>query len=244
MKFRPRPIRREVNISREHPLKEFFILAGGIIGGFLLLYVLLGLALDSVVLRIGPELENRLGALMLQSYREDEDRSPSEEKLQELLDSIVATIEVPEREYRVHLTPSKEANAFALPGGHIVVLSGLVAEAESENELAMVLAHELGHFKDRDHLRGLGRGLVLIFISSILFGTDSSLSTLTTSVLGGAEMQFSRQQETQADGWGLKLLVRRYGHAGGATDFFRRLAKKEEGKEFVHLFASHVVSDG
>lgn len=239
MKFRPRPVRREVNISREHPLKEFFILVGGIVGGFLLLYVLLGLALDAVVLRIDPALEEHLGALMIHSYELEGERSVAEEKLQELLDSLVATIEEPEREYRVHISPSEKANAFALPGGHIVVLSGLVEEAESENELAMVLGHELGHFKDRDHLRGLGRGLVLIFISSLLFGTDNALSSLTTSVLGGAEMRFSQHQETQADDWGLALLVRRYGHAGGATAFFRRLAEKEEGKELVYLFASH-----
>ena len=45
-------------------------------------------------------------------------------------------------------------NAVALPGGNIVVFAGLLKEIKSENELAMILGHELGHFAHRDHLRG------------------------------------------------------------------------------------------
>lgn len=239
MRFTPRRIRREVNISPEHPLKEFFVLAGGILGGGLLLYIGLGLALDRVVPHVDPVLEDHLGNLLLPALVEEPSPSPAQERLQELLDELVSTMEKPERDYRVHLVPSPEVNALALPGGHIVLLSGLVREASSENELAMILGHELGHFRDRDHLRGLGRGLVLVFLSSLLFGNDSSLSQAATSLLGGAEMRFSQHQEHQADSWGLAFVMERYGHAGGATDFFRRLAEKEEGKKLAYLFASH-----
>jgi predicted Zn-dependent protease len=239
MKFTARRLREEVNVSREHPLKELCILAGGILGGFLLLYLLLGFALEMVVPRIDPAMEEYLGRVMVPVLLEEEENPAAREEIQGLLDDIVAIKGEPDRDYRVHLMPSPKVNAMALPGGHIVVLEGLVGEAESENELAMVLGHELGHFRNRDHLRGLGRGLVLIFLSSLLFGTDSSLSDLATSLLSGAEMQFSQQQELQADLWGLELLVGRYGHAGGATDFFRRLAEKEEGSELSYLFASH-----
>ena len=52
-------------------------------------------------------------------------------------------------------------------------------------------------------------------------------------------MQFSQSQEMQADAWGLNLLVQEYGHAGGATTFFERMAEKEDGKELLYLFATH-----
>ena len=239
MKFTPKPLREEVNVSPENPLREFFLLAGGILGAFLLVYVVLGFSLDFAIARIEPDLEDRLGALLLPALVAEKGDSPAEGRLQGLLDSLVEEMESVDRAYRVHLVDSKEANALALPGGHIVVLSGLVREAASENELAMILGHELGHFQNRDHLRGLGRGLVLVFLSSLLFGADSSLAGVATSLLGGAEMRFSQRQELQADAWGLALLVRKYGHAGGATSFFRRLAEKEEGKELTYLFASH-----
>lgn len=239
MKFTPKPLREEVNISPENPLREFFLLAAGILGAFLLVYVVLGFSLDFAIARIDPDLENRLGTLFLPALVEEKGDSSAERRLQMLLDTLMAEMEIVDRNYRVHLVASKEANAIALPGGHIVVLSGLVNEAASENELAMILGHELGHFQNRDHLRGLGRGLVLVFLSSLLFGADSSLADLATSLLGGAEMRFSQWQELQADAWGLALLVRKYGHAGGATSFFRRLAEKEDGKELAYLFASH-----
>ena len=52
-------------------------------------------------------------------------------------------------------------------------------------------------------------------------------------------MRFSQHQEHQADRAGLEHLLRRYGHAGGATSFYRRLAQKEGGGELAWLFASH-----
>jgi len=239
VKFTPRQIREEVNVSREHPLGEFFILAGGISAVFVAVFVSLGLALDFVVPRIGPELEDRLGGVYLAAFDVDEERSAAEKRLQSLLDGLAARLDEPGREFRVHIVPSGEVNAIALPGGHIVVLSGLVKRAASENELVMVLGHELGHYLERDHLQGLGRGLVLVFLSSLLFGADSPLSNLTLALLGGAEMQFSQSQEMRADEWGLELLMREYGHAGGATAFFRRLAEKEKGKELLYLFSTH-----
>ncbi len=53
-------------------------------------------------------------------------------------------------------------------GSYLFVTNGLLAAVESENELAFVLAHELGHFHHRDPLQALGRSLVLITLSSLL----------------------------------------------------------------------------
>jgi len=239
VKFTPRRIREEVNVSREHPLKEFFVLVLGISAVFVAAFVVLGLALDYVVPHISPELEDRLGGAYLAAFEVDDERTAAEERLQDLLDRLAARLDEDGREYRVHIVPSGEVNALALPGGHIVVLAGLVKGAASENELVMVLGHELGHYIERDHLQGVGRGLVLVFLSSLLFGTDSSLSSLTMALLGSAEMQFSQSQERQADEQGLELLMGEYGHAGGATTFFRRMAEKEKGKELLYLFSTH-----
>ena len=239
MEYTPRPIRDEVNVSPEHPLREFFLLAGGLLGGLLVLYLVLGFILNLVVPRIDPSLEEYLGNFFLASFTQEEKPTTAGQRLQALLDDLVHEMEAPTRKYRVHLVPSREANAFALPGGHIVVMSGLVLEALSENELSMIIGHELGHFRNRDHLRGLGRGLVLVVFSSVLFGADSALSRLSATLLGSAEMKFSQRQELQADARGLELLVKKYGHAGGATDFFRRVGEKEKGNRLTYFFASH-----
>jgi predicted Zn-dependent protease len=136
------------------------------------------------------------------------------------------------------VTNNEEINALALPGGHIVVFSGLLKEIRSENELAMILAHELGHYARRDHLRGMGRGLGMTMLLATLFGQDSRAAGFSAGFFSGLEMRYSQQQESAADSFGLQLLTARYGHAGGATDFFERLADKA-GSRFDYLLASH-----
>jgi Zn-dependent protease with chaperone function len=126
-----------------------------------------------------------------------------------------------------------------LPGRNIVLYSALLEEVNSENELAFVLAHELGHFQNRDHLRALGRGLVLLAISVVLFGEDSSLSQLIMNSLAGVNMKFSQRQERAADLLAADLLNEKYGHVGGAYDFLENIGAKSKVGPFSHYLASH-----
>ncbi|NCF16391.1 MAG: M48 family metalloprotease, partial [Gammaproteobacteria bacterium] len=112
------------------------------------------------------------------------------------------------------------ANAMALPGGLIIVTQGLLDQVESENELAFVLGHELGHFKNRDHLRALGRGIVLSLFFSVATGND--VSNLSIKVTDLALRGFSREQESEADEFGLALVYTHYGHVDEASRLFER----------------------
>jgi predicted Zn-dependent protease len=106
----------------------------------------------------------------------------------------------------------------------------------------MVLAHELGHFAHRDHLKRLGRGLGLTVAAMLMFGEDSGISRLVSNLFLVTESSYSRQQESDADQFGLDLLVASYGHAGGATDFFARVGK-DAGSHIPYLLASHPHPD-
>ena len=237
MQFKARRVAREVNVSPEHPLKEFAVLVGGLTACLVALYIALGLAVDLIVPRIGPSLEEKLGSAVASGMKPPE-ASPAGRRLQEVLDTLTVRMEEKDRTYVVSLMNAGEANAMALPGGRIIVMSELVKEARSENEIAMVLGHELGHFANRDHLRGLGRGLVLVFLAVLLTGADSAVSGFAEMALGGTEMQFSQKQELEADAFGLELLVAAYGHAGGATAFFERILEGGESR-LKYFFASH-----
>lgn len=227
-----------MNVSQTSPIKELFLLLGGLLGILILIYIVLGLAVDFVVMRLPPDLEKHLGTLFIRAFA-DQERTPADDYLQEMLDTLVEFSSLPTSGYEVHLIPSADANAVALPGGHIVVLSGLIDELESENELAFILAHELGHFADRDHLKGLGRGVVLTTISTFLVGVDSALTQFLMRSLLNVEMKFSQHQETEADLFALDLLYRRYGHIAGATDFFAKLAEEDPHGRLAYFFATH-----
>ncbi|MEE8423625.1 MAG: M48 family metallopeptidase [Thermodesulfobacteriota bacterium] len=239
MKYTPRKITENVNISKTSPLREFFLLTTGILGTLIIIYLALGLLLDLVVPRISYEMEDYLSSLFEYAYRNEEQHSPAVEELQNLLDKLVSIGGFDERKYKIHLMRSPVVNAMAIPGGHIVVFSGLLEKLKSENELAMILGHELGHFQNRDHLRGLGRGLVLMFLASATLGIDSSVSKILQSTLITTEMKFSRKQELQSDEWGLELLEKMYGHAGGATDFFIEMSKEDKHSRAAYFFATH-----
>jgi predicted Zn-dependent protease len=238
MKYTPRELRGNANVPRVSPVKEFFVLMGGLLGVLIAVYVVAGFSVDMVVARIPPELETALGNLYSETYGGDE-RTPAEAGLQGILDGLLEEKPGPEGGYRVHVLSHDRANALALPGGNIVVTSALLEEAGSENELAFVLAHELGHFANRDHLRGLGRGLVLLVVSAAFFGSDGSATDFLMNSLLTVEMRFSRRQESEADMWALDLLNGRYGHVAGALDFFSRVSEEEKRGRLKYFFSTH-----
>jgi predicted Zn-dependent protease len=132
-------------------------------------------------------------------------------------------------------------NAIAVPGGTIVVLSGLLDKVDSRAEIAFVLAHELGHFHHRDHLKGLGRALValVLVLSVTILGEDSPAAEFIFNSLGQVEMKFSRDQERAADLFAVNLLKKCYGSADGALDFMRKLARQEKRWKLFYYFSSH-----
>jgi len=237
MKFTPKLPDDSVNVSKTHPLVELFWLLGGLVLACEIVFALLGLAADWAAAKIPINMENWLGDQALSQF-------PSQEnpelklRLQDLLDKVPSDSPLRQYHFRVFLSSNEEVNALAFPGGNIVVYSGLLKEIESENELSMILGHELGHFAHRDHLRALGRGLGLAVASALLFGQDSTTSRLVSNTLLSFQVAYSKAQEAAADRFGLELLNRRYGHAGGGTDFFVRMAKKTGGR-LPYLLASH-----
>ena len=237
MKFTPKHIDENLNFSKTHPLAELAWLVGGMLLLALVYYLVLGVTADLAVAKIPIKAEVWLGEHFVDSFEANEDEA-LRRRLQRLLDNLPADSPLHQYTFTVQLVKNEEVNALALPGGHIVVFSGLVEQAESENELAMVLAHELGHFAHRDHLKRLGRGLGLTVAAMLVFGEDSAISRLVSNLFLVTESSYSRQQESDADRFGLELLVNSFGHAGGATDFFARVGKKA-GRRAPYLLASH-----
>ena len=115
---------------------------------------------------------------------------------------------------------------MALPGGLIIVTQGLLDDVSSENELAFVLGHELGHFRNRDHLRALGRGLVIsLFLAAV---TGGDVSGIGINVADVTLRGFSRKQESNADEFGLAVVYAEYGHVNEASRFFEKWADEDQ----------------
>jgi predicted Zn-dependent protease len=238
MKFTPRLPGENVNVSKGHPLVELAWMLGGLALILIVFYLLVGQAVEVVADRLPTGAERWLGRQALQQFAATE--SPAlDRRLQALIAALPTDSPLRQSSFRVWVADADEINAVALPGEFIVVFRGLLEAVASENELDMVLAHELGHFAHRDHLKGLGRGLVATFLTMTLFGNDSSAAGLMASLTLSFDARYSQRQEAAADAWGLDLLVARYGHAGGAVDFFVRLGRREDAPRLAYLRASH-----
>jgi Zn-dependent protease with chaperone function len=241
MKFTPRQVDPEtnVNVTPTHPLKELAILLGGLVGIIVVVYSLLGFLVDVIVPRVSPETEKKLAALFIGMVKESEDVADKTRAVQTLVDHLQKQCVQLPYTFRVHVRDAAIINALAMPGGHIVIFTGLLEKIGSENELAFILAHEMGHYAHRDHLRGFGRSMVFMTVAASLFGADSGVSRIVGQAVGLTEMNFSRDQETWADEFALDTVHCFYGHVAGATDFFRKIPKAQDPGIFGHYFASH-----
>jgi Zn-dependent protease with chaperone function len=239
MKYTPRLPKSNVNVTPISMLREFFVLALILFGIVIAIYLLLGFAVDLIVPRISTGFETKMSTLFIRSINAENIDSKWEGYVQSLAENLQKRCTKLPYSVNVHLRKASSVNALALPGGHIIVFTGLLDRITSENELAFVLAHEMGHYVSRDHLRGVGRAVVFITLSTLLFGTDSNISRMLAHGLNITELSFSRKQESRADKFAIELLNCAYGSVSGAMEFFNRLPKEQDPGKIGHYFASH-----
>jgi len=238
MEYKPVFPEHNDNVSHEHPAREFIILACGITLFLLAVFWVLGLCADLAVESISPEMEAVIFASAAAPAADGSD--PRREKLQGMVDALLECggITGP---LRVAIIDSDDANALVFPGGRILVLAGLLDTVASENGLAFVLAHELAHYKNRDHLRGLGRAIVLTAVSALLTGAGSEATQLLAPSASFSQARYSQAREEQADARALQTLACYYGHVGGAAEFFEAMQEHDHDilPGFGHYFSTH-----
>jgi len=229
------------NVSHQHPVREFFVLITGVLVFVLIGYWALGLFVDVALDYLPPEQEAKLFSKVDINWDFGEESMPEEQaKLQGLVDAFRPCLSLP-YPITVSLVKSEVVNAMAIPGGKMVVFSGLLDSLSSKNGLMFILAHELGHFKNRDHLRLMGRGIVLSILAMLAFGGDSGFSDILASTINLRTAKYSQTRESQADHTALQALQCHFGHVGGATELFETLQSQDEESDFemLHYFSTH-----
>lgn len=143
--------------------------------------------------------------------------------------------------YEFHVAEDASINAFALPGGVIVVHTGLIQAVRRPEELAGVLAHEVQHVEQRHSLEGLVRSLGMRGIWVAVTG-DVGTGIAGDAALKLASLRFSRDAEHDADARGFDLLVRRDIDPRGMADFFGTM-QVEAGPAPPEWLSTHPPSD-
>ena len=158
-----------------------------------------------------------------------------------LLNDFFKEMKVP-TEYNIRITAvdGDVVNAFALPGGHIVVYSALIKELKTYPELAALLSHEFTHVNNRHSTRSVFRQMGSGVFISLLFGRFGSI---TATLAGQADkfksLTYSRRLEKEADINGLALLKERKIDPDGFVRLFRHLKASSPGSVMPEFFDSH-----
>jgi Zn-dependent protease with chaperone function len=202
------------------------------------------LLVELAVSRIPVEWEQKLGESAYRdflSHQEVMKEGPAVTALGEMTQRLIE--QIPNNPYKFDVTVVKSdvINAFALPGGYVVVFTGLMKKAESGEEVAGVLSHELNHVLQRHGLERILKSLGLLTVAAIVLGNQQGLVGMMKQL--GVELltlKFGREQETEADLTGLQLLQRAKIDPSGMIRFFERLSEKDQGR--IEWLSTHPMS--
>ncbi|MBL4577374.1 MAG: M48 family metallopeptidase [Flavobacteriales bacterium] len=155
-----------------------------------------------------------------------------------ITDRLLDNVELTEYDYTIRVVENSEINAFTLPGGNIFVYTGLLEFAESPEEVAAVLSHEIGHVEKRHVMSKLVKEFGINLLFSILTGGDAViLGELAKTALSTV---FDRRQETEADNYAFELLVKSEISPTAMAAFFRRVKRELGGyDESLEILMSH-----
>lgn len=147
-----------------------------------------------------------------------------EKQLKAVTSRLLQGIDRKEIQFRFHIAADTNINAFAMPGGYVVVNSGLLAAVKRPEELAGVLAHEIAHVTKRHGVRNIIQAAGLMVLVQSIFGNLSGLESVI--VRGSQELlsqKYSRDFEREADAAGWEYLMAADIDPRGLIDFFKTL---------------------
>lgn len=199
--------------------------------------------------RVSMETEQKIGKSVLKSLNPEANFLSQGEAVKTVQNIGQQLTEGSRYQYQWYVSRDPNVNAFAIPGGIIVVNSGLLKLADSPNELAAVLAHEVQHVEQRHALKNMMNSAAMATVMLVVLGDANAVIMMMAHQVSA--QYFNRQVESDADIKGVQLLHDRNIAAGGMLSFFKKMdagldrkdgakePSKEEPSEVANWFSSH-----
>lgn len=190
---------------------------------------------ELVAMRSSPSVDAALGRPTWESLQVAGQRCTSERAeryVRDVVAPLLAVLGSTPFEFQFMVGTSEDVNAFALPGGYVVVNRGLLAAAESGEEVAAVLGHEISHVTLRHSTKRLAGSLGASAALALILGmVDLGAPAYTLAHLSG--LGYERDQEREADEAGVALLMRAGISPVGMATFFERSSSSAHPPEMV-----------
>ncbi|WP_051901415.1 M48 family metallopeptidase [Methylotenera sp. L2L1] len=236
---------RTIHYAESHLLVIIIALIGIVLSSLLLLKYGVPVAAKFAALATPPSIEKDLGKQTLAAldhqlgYFTPSELSDAKKAAIEsaLKDLCLKTGDCPDYQLNFRKSPTIGANAFALPGGYLIMTDELVALAKDNNEIIAVLAHELGHVKGRHALRQTLQGTISGIIVIAITGDVSSIAAGLPALM--LNMSYSRDLEVDADHYALTSLRAACIPTQSFASLLLKLEKSHGGTTAPEMISSH-----
>jgi len=206
-----------------------------------------GLMVRSIVARVPAEWERQLGAETLAELRGEMTFVNDSNRVARLAASarpLLRALLGGETAYQFHIVEDEDPNAFALPGGHILVTTGELKLAERPEELLGTIAHEVAHVTQKHGFRSMiSSGGPLLVMQVFFSGRSGALGALGGASALLVSQSFSQEYEMEADDVGWSYLVAANIDPRGMTDNFRKTLAYAKQQKWVasvpQAFSTH-----
>ena len=205
---------------------------------------------DQVARRLPPQIEQNLGRAGDLQFRAGFDLGPKDRPFEcgsgvgeaegkKAFDTLIARIakaaglDIP---IRAVVVRRDEPNAFALAGGYIYVLRGLIENANDVDEVAAIVAHELAHVANRDGTRSILQSAGLSLIFGMLLGDFVGGAAIVVAAQLMFKAVYSRRQETAADDFAVRTLQELNANPRALATFLDRVARNTKSRS---IFLGH-----
>ena len=185
----------------------------------------------------------------IKRYIENDSRVIRDRPVTSAIDTVRRRLLAYEKDTTYHIEilviESETVNAVTFPGGLIVVFTPLIRLTSSPEELASVIAHEIGHVVHRDPLRQMAKEIGISTILAMVNGGKAP-PMIETMVKDFLNIQYTRQQESAADDYALVLLAKAHINPASFASFMRKLAPdtlSEKSSSFEYLSTHPDVHD-
>lgn len=195
--------------------------------------------------RVPTEWEEKLGATATQVFTESH-RVCTDPAQVAAIDGLVARLTAGgsggSYTYTVSIVEDPLVNAMAAPGGHILLFRGLINDAESSDELAGVLAHEIEHVVQRHGVEAILREMPAQLLVSAVMGSSPLGGNVAQVAYSLGASSYQRNDEREADAGAVRRLAAAGVSPAGMIGFFRRSAAEGEAGGVMQYFSSHPAS--
>lgn len=234
-------LRSEHGLRAVRPLEAALAFIGAAAIG-LWVYLWGATAVGAALAAVAPQAwEERLGEIAASQIAPEDDRCSDRvmlESVQTIVDRLLEAKDV-DYEYRL-VVADGDINAFAAPGGYLILWNGLLRKTDSPEELAGVLAHEIEHVERRHSTRSIFRDMTWRALIAAMTGGDAGGAAGIGSMISLANLAHHRDAEASADRGGLDRMIAAGVDPEGMVEIFRKFQEMEgEGADAFVYFSTH-----